>query len=141
MAGGTGPLTPAGAALLVAVEVPVLAASMWTDAYVSDGEALMGKRLNGALSAMAGADIVYGAGGHYLKQKHTLRHYRDAVRPDLFVSEPLDVWQEAGGKDLIERAAEKYRALHGTLAPLDLPDDVRRDMDDIVRRADAALAG
>lgn len=245
LGGGTGPITPAGAALLVGVEVlamivmtqllapghpvmasgynstldmatgnaniasvetalaqaaaaqfmkeafgvPVLMASMWTDSYVSDGQTLMAKSLNAAFSAMAGADISYGAGrlggstvaspvqlviddrltellrryvagveaneetlgveailaagsgGHYLKQKHTLRHCRDAVRPDLFVAAPLDEWQTAGGKGLYERAVEKYRELRRDLQPLDLPDDVRREMDGVVRRADAELAG
>ncbi len=245
LGGGTGPITPAGAALLVGVEVlamivmtqllspghpvmasgynstldmatgnaniasvetglaqaaaaqfmkeafqvPVLMASMWTDSYTSDGQTLMAKSLNAALCAMAGADISYGAGrlggstlaspvqlviddrvtallrryvagvevddetlgveailaagagGHYLKQKHTLKHCRDAVRPDLFVAEPLDAWQGGGSKDLYERAVEKYRELRKDLRPLDLPDDVRRDMDAVVRRADEQLAG
>jgi trimethylamine:corrinoid methyltransferase-like protein len=244
LGGGTGPLTPAGAALLVGVEVlamivmtqlfapghpvmacgynstldmatgnaniasvetglaqaaaaqfmkeafqvPVLMASMWTDSYVSDGQTVMAKSLNGMLCAMAGADIAYGAGrlggstlaspvqliiddrvtallrryvdgvqvddetlgletilaagagGHYLRQRHTLRHCRDAVRPDLFVADPLDTWQAAGGKDLYARAADKYRELRATLQPLDLADDVRRDMDAVVRRADEHLA-
>ncbi len=245
LGGGTGPITPAGAALLVGVEVlamivmtqllapghpvlasgynstldmatgnanigsvetglaqaaaaqfmkeafgvPVLMASLWTDSYVSDGQTVMAKSVNGALCAMAGADVSYGAGrlggstlaspvqlviddrvtavlrryvagvevsdetlaveailaagagGHYLKQRHTLAHCREAVRPDLFVADPLDVWQAAGGKDLYERAVEKYRELRGTLQPLDLPDDVKRDMDAVVRRADQHLAG
>jgi trimethylamine:corrinoid methyltransferase-like protein len=243
LGGGTGPITPAGAALLVGVEVlamivmtqllapghpimgcgynsmldlatgnatiasvetalaqaaaaqfmkeafkvPVLMASLWTDSYASDGQTVMAKGVNGTLVAMAGADVAYGAGrlggstlaspvqlviddrmtallrryvagvqvdddtlaveaileagagGHYLRQKHTLKHCREAVRPDIFVAEPLDTWQRAGGKDLYERAAEKYRELRGTLQPLDLPDDVKRDMDAVVRQADATL--
>jgi trimethylamine:corrinoid methyltransferase-like protein len=243
LGGGTGPITPAGSALLVGVEVlamivmtqllapghpimacgynsmldmatgnatiasvetalaqaaaaqfmkeafevPVLMASMWTDSYASDGQTVMAKSLNGMLCAMAGADIAYGAGrlggstlaspvqliiddrvtallrryvdgvqvddetlgletilaagagGHYLRQKHTLKHCRDAVRPDLFVAEPLDAWQTGGSKDLYQRAVEKYRELRATLAPLDLAEDVRRDMDAVVRRADERL--
>ena len=37
-----------------------------------------------------------GAGGNYLRARHTLKHCRDAVRPDLFVADPLDTWQNAG---------------------------------------------
>jgi trimethylamine:corrinoid methyltransferase-like protein len=169
--------------------VPVLMASLWTDSYVSDGQTVMAKSLNATLSAMAGADVSYGAGrlggstlaspaqlviddrmtailrryvngvqvdddtlgldailqagpgGHYLKLKHTLRHCREAVRPDLFVSDPLDTWQTNGGKDLYARAVDKYRELRTSLAPLDLPDDVKRDMDNVVKAADEALAG
>ena len=81
-----------------------------------------------------------GPGGHYLKLKHTLKHCREAVRPDLFVSDPLDTWQTSGGKDLYARAVDKYRELRETLAPLPLPDDTKRDMDDVVKAADKALA-
>ena len=80
-----------------------------------------------------------GAGGNYLRAQHTLRHCREAVRPDIFVADPLDTWQNAGAPDLYERAAEKHRELLATLQPLDLPDDVKRDMDAVVRRADQHL--
>ena len=52
---------------------------------------------------------------------------------------PLDTWQNAGGKDLYARAADKYQELATTLKPLDLPDDVKRDLDAIVGRADEHL--
>jgi trimethylamine--corrinoid protein Co-methyltransferase len=81
-----------------------------------------------------------GPGGHYLKLKHTLKHCREAVRPDLFVSDPLDTWQTNGRKDLYARAVDKYRELRETLMPLALPDDVKRDMDNVVKAADKALA-
>ena len=41
-----------------------------------------------------------GAGGHYLRRKHTLRHCREMIRPDLFVPDVLDNWIAAGRKDL-----------------------------------------
>ena len=241
--GGTGPITPAGAALLVGVEVlamivmtqvlapghpilgsaynstmdmgtgntnlgsadtalaqaaaaqfmrealrvPVLTASLWSDSYVSDGQTVFSKGMNAAFTVMAGADVVYGAGrlggstlaspaqliiddrvtalvrrytagvradddslglqtildagagGNYLRARHTLRHCREAVRSDIFVADPLDTWQNAGAPDLYERAVEKYRELRAGLAPLELPDDTVRALDDVVARADAAL--
>jgi trimethylamine--corrinoid protein Co-methyltransferase len=243
--GGTGPITPAGGALLVGVEVlamivmtqilapghpilasaynstmdmgtgntnlgspdtalaqaaaaqfmrdafhvPVLTASLWSDSYVSDGQTVFSKGMNAAFTVMAGADVVYGAGrlggstlaspaqliiddrmtalvrrytagvqadddalglqtildagagGNYLRARHTLRHCRESVRPDLFVADPLDTWQTAGAPDLYERAVEKYRELRAGLAPLDLPEDTVRALNDVVARADAALAG
>ena len=57
------------------------------------------------------------------------------------VSMPLDTWQTKGGKDLYVRAADRYRDLRATLAPLDLPDDVKRDMDKVVKSADEHLVG
>ena len=80
-----------------------------------------------------------GAGGNYLRARHTLKHCRGAARPDIFVADPLDTWQNAGAPDLYERAAAKYRELRQGLAPLDLPEDTVRDLEKIVQTADAAL--
>jgi trimethylamine--corrinoid protein Co-methyltransferase len=82
-----------------------------------------------------------GAGGHYLRRKHTLRHCREMIRPDLLVPDVLDNWIAAGRKDLQTRATELYRELKKDLQPLPLPDDVKRDMDNVVKAADKALAG
>ncbi len=57
-----------------------------------------------------------GAGGHYLRRKHTLRHCREMIRPDLFVPDVLDNWIAAGRKDLQTRATELYRELKKGLA-------------------------
>jgi trimethylamine---corrinoid protein Co-methyltransferase len=245
LGGGTGPITPAGGALLVGVEVlamivmtqvlapghpilasgynstldmatgnsniasvetalaqaaaaqfmreafhvPVLMASLWTDSYVSDGQTVFAKGLNATMNTMAGADVAYGAGrlggstlaspvqliiddrmtallrryvagvqvdddtlgvqaildagagGHYLRARHTLKHCREAVRPDIFIADPLDTWQTAGEPDLYERAVQKYHELRENLAPLELPDELTRDLDAVVRRADERLAG
>ncbi len=81
-----------------------------------------------------------GPGGHYLRRKHTLRHCREMIRPDLFVPDVLDNWINAGRKDLQTRATELYRELKKDLEPLPLPEDVRRDMDNVVKAADKALA-
>ena len=113
--------------------VPVETFSMMADSYVPDGQTAAEKSLQPAVLAMAGADILYGAGrlggstlaspvelviddrllaviqrtvsgvqvddetlamddiieagpgGHFLRRKHTLRHCREMIRPDLFV--------------------------------------------------------
>jgi trimethylamine---corrinoid protein Co-methyltransferase len=172
-----------------ALKVPVETFSLMSDSYVPDGQTAAEKTLQPAVLAMAGADILYGAGrlggstlaspvqlviddrllaviqrtvagvqmddetlalddiidagagGHYLRRKHTLRHCREMIRPDLFVPDVLDNWMAAGRKDLQTRATELYRELRRDLAPLVLPDDVKRDMDNVVKAADKALAG
>ena len=48
------------------------------------------------------------------------------------------LWAD-GEKDLYERAVDEYRRLKSVIKPVDLPDDVRRDMDAVVARADKAL--
>jgi trimethylamine--corrinoid protein Co-methyltransferase len=170
-------------------KVPVETFSMMADSYLPDGQTASEKTLQPAVLAMAGADILYGAGrlggstlaspvelviddrllaviqrtvagvqvddetlavddiidagagGHYLRRKHTLRHCREMIRPDLFVPDVLDNWVAAGRKDLHTRATELYRELKKDLRPLALPDDVKRDMDNVVKAADKALAG
>ena len=81
-----------------------------------------------------------GPGGHYLRRKHTLRHCREMIRPDLFVPDVLDNWIAGGRKDLQTRATELYREMKKGLEPLPLPEDVKRDMDNVVKAADKALA-
>ncbi len=100
--------------------------------------AIAGVRVDEDTLAMD-AILAAGAGGHYLRQRHTRDHCRDAVRPDLFVADPLDTWQEKGSKDLYARAVDAYREMRGTLSPLELPDDTIREMDRIVKRADEHL--
>jgi len=71
--------------------------------------------------------------------KHTLRHCRDYVEPGLFRFQLQQTWEAEGEKDLYERAVDEYRRLKTVAKPVDLPDDVRRDMDAVVARADKAL--
>ncbi len=78
-------------------------------------------------------------GSHYLERAHTLRHCREALRLDLFVSQSRDDWVSAGSKDLCARALDKYRELKGSLQPQQLPGDVAREMNRIARQADERL--
>jgi trimethylamine--corrinoid protein Co-methyltransferase len=80
-----------------------------------------------------------GIGGSLVKSKHTLRHCRDYVEPSLFRFQLQQQWEAEGKKDLYERAVDEYRRLKSLVKPVDLPDDVLRDMDAVVARADKAL--
>jgi trimethylamine--corrinoid protein Co-methyltransferase len=80
-----------------------------------------------------------GIGGQFVKRKHTLRHCRDFMEPSLFHFKLQQTWEAEGEKDLYQRAVDEYHRLQEQIAPVDLPDDVRRDMDKVVAAADAAL--
>ena len=80
-----------------------------------------------------------GIGGSFVHRKHTLRHCRDYVEPSLFRFQLQQTWEAEGEKDLYARAVDEYRRLKTQIKPVDLPDDVRRDMDAVVARADQAL--
>jgi trimethylamine--corrinoid protein Co-methyltransferase len=172
-----------------AFNLPVETFSFMTDAYLSDGQALLEKSLMPALISLAGSDIQYGAGrlggstyaspvqliiddqvahilkrctagvlvgdddlaleeimrvepgGDFMSSAHTLNHCRDLIRPDLFSAPAIDDWTASGRKDLYQRAVEKYRVMKKDLSPPPLPEDVRREMNKIVKRADDHLAG
>jgi len=83
--------------------------------------------------------VAAGIGGSFVHSKHTLRHCRDYVEPGLFRFQLQQTWEAEGEKDLYERAVDEYRRLKTEAKPVDLPDDVRRDMDAVVARADKAL--
>ena len=83
--------------------------------------------------------VAAGIGGSFVQSKHTLRHCRDYVEPSLFRFQLQQLWEAEGEKTLYDRAVDEYRRLKTQIKPVDLPDDVRRDMDDVVARADKAL--
>ncbi len=77
--------------------------------------------------------------GHYLERTHTLKHCRDAIRPELFVYVPAEIWRSEGGKDLYTRALDKYKELEKRMKPLELPEDVQREINRLVKQADEHL--
>jgi trimethylamine---corrinoid protein Co-methyltransferase len=83
--------------------------------------------------------IEAGIGGSFVHSKHTLRHCRDYVEPSLFRFQLQQIWEAEGEKDLYERGAAEYARLRQLAKPLDLPENVLRDMDAVVARADKAL--
>jgi|GEM_PF-686381 len=83
--------------------------------------------------------LAAGIGGSVVRSKHTLKHCRDYVEPGLFRFQLQQAWEAAGEKDLYEQAVDEYRRLQEGLRPLDLPEDVLRDMDAVVAAADKAL--
>lgn len=78
--------------------------------------------------------------GDFLSLKHTLRHCRETIRPDLFVPDSLTDWESKGRKDLYARAVDKYREIRKNVRGQPLSEDLRREMNRIVKRADDRLA-
>ena len=77
--------------------------------------------------------------GQFLDRLHTMKHCREALRSELFVSEPYDIWKAEGGKDLRTRALDKYRETKKNLKPLELPEELKREFTSIVKHADEHL--
>jgi trimethylamine:corrinoid methyltransferase-like protein len=74
--------------------------------------------------------------GQFLATKHTARRYR---REDYMPSEVIDrdyrkVWFDKGALDVNARAHRRVEQLIGSYEPLDLPDDVVRELQAIATR-------
>lgn len=77
--------------------------------------------------------------GQFLDRTHTLKHCREALRPGLLMSQPMEVWSSMGSKDLYSRAMEKYEELKKVCKPQSLPEDVQKELKRIVKQANEKL--
>jgi len=78
-------------------------------------------------------------GSNFLTADHTLRHCRDGLMPTNFTRMTREDWNKKGQGDLIARAIEYCRDLLGKAVSPNLSEDVSREMDSIVERADKQL--
>ena len=76
-----------------------------------------------------------GPDGQYLNTKHTLQHYRKRWYPKLFERGTYESWLEEGGKNLIERGAEKVKSILAEHKPRPLARKIREKLQKIVSRA------
>jgi trimethylamine--corrinoid protein Co-methyltransferase len=79
-----------------------------------------------------------GPGGHFLGEKHTLKHFRERWMPRLDV-DSLETWEKEGVKSLGELAHQKVKEILATHKPTPLPEDVDREICRILQRAEAEL--
>ena len=79
-----------------------------------------------------------GPGGHFLGEKHTLKHFRERWMPRLDV-DSLETWEKDGVKSLGELAHQKVKEILATHKVAPLPEDVDREISRILQRAEAEL--
>jgi trimethylamine---corrinoid protein Co-methyltransferase len=75
-------------------------------------------------------------GGDFLRLGHTLKHVKDDTRIDLFRNISLETDQVSDIQPFQQRAIERYHELKPNMKPIELPDEVSRELDKIVRKAD-----
>lgn len=82
-----------------------------------------------------------GPGGHFLNERHTVRHCRKNWRPQLFDRQNRERWEKAGGQDLGDRSAALVREIleryDGDLRMNE--DGVWDELDRTINRAQARL--
>ena len=66
-----------------------------------------------------------GPGGHYLGERHTLKHFRREryIPSDVVCRLSLDAWRKAGSKDIITRAKERVEKLLREHQPKPMPEE------------------
>ena len=74
--------------------------------------------------------------GHFLAEKHTLLHSREAWVPKITDARPYQTWKDAGAKSVVERAREKVREILKTHKPELLDKSVREKLTEIVKNAE-----
>jgi len=81
-----------------------------------------------------------GPGGTHLGRKYTRRHYREWLVPELLSQQSHEAWREAGETTLLQRAAEKTRALRARDRDYRLDDPTVAELERLAGRAREARA-
>ena len=82
-----------------------------------------------------------GPGGHFLTERHTLDHFRENWRPDVFCRSNRDNWEGAGASSLGDKALQKARKIISTHKPVPLTEHVIAGIETILTEARAQLDG
>jgi len=82
-----------------------------------------------------------GPGGNFLAEKHTLDYFkREHFLPDLSDRRPYETWLKDGAKDIVKRAKEKVKTMLEKHQGKPLDEDVQKEIQEIIRKADEKLA-
>lgn len=73
-----------------------------------------------------------GPGGTHLARKYSRRHLRDYFMPQLIAQESHDAWAEAGSAAMLDRVAERTRALRESEPAYRLDEEAARRLDGLV---------
>jgi trimethylamine--corrinoid protein Co-methyltransferase len=81
-----------------------------------------------------------GPGGHYLQEKHTVRHMRDELwMPGLMTRHHRDIWRRDGAKDMAQRVGERVRELVESHQVPPLPSDTLAALERLKHKGEAEL--
>jgi len=75
-----------------------------------------------------------GPGGHYLGEKHTMKHFRREryIPSDVVCRLSLDAWKKAGSKDIVARARERVEKLLEEHQPKPMPEERAQALEEVV---------
>lgn len=78
-----------------------------------------------------------GPGGEFISHEHTFQNFRKLSAPVLLDRHNRDGWKAAGSKDIVQKSYEKAREILETYKPTPLPENIRKQLKDIVAEAEA----
>jgi trimethylamine--corrinoid protein Co-methyltransferase len=79
-------------------------------------------------------------GGNYLETEHTMEHYPEHWKPELFVRQNWDVWNENGSKDCGVRANEKVMSIIAAGVKNPVSEALTKELDEIMKMAEAEVS-
>ena len=83
-----------------------------------------------------------GPGGHFLQQKHTVKHFRNELwRSKLLTRQSHTDWERDGGKDMARRIQEKLADIIENHQVLPLPDKTLQALANMRAKGEKELAG
>jgi trimethylamine--corrinoid protein Co-methyltransferase len=81
-----------------------------------------------------------GPGGHFLQERHTVRHMRNELwMPELLARQHRDVWKAEGAKDMAQRVGERVREIVKSHQVPPLSDDTLTALARLKRKGEAEL--
>ena len=81
-----------------------------------------------------------GPGGHFLRERHTLKYLRsEHFLPELADRASRARWEQEGSKTVVDKAKMKAREILDSHQPTPLPEDVDRELKEIIKHAEAKV--
>lgn len=81
-----------------------------------------------------------GAGGEFISHTHTFQNFKELSKTELIDRHNRDGWAAAGSKDIVERSYEKSHEILENFKTPELPADIQRGLDEIIKEAEAETA-
>lgn len=81
-----------------------------------------------------------GPGGEFISHEHTFQNFRKLSAPKLIDRYNRDAWKANGSKDIVQKSYEQAREILETFKPEPLPENIQKQLSEIVKEAEAETA-
>jgi trimethylamine--corrinoid protein Co-methyltransferase len=81
-----------------------------------------------------------GPGGEFISHEHTFQNFRKLSSPKLIDRYNRESWKANGSKDIVQKSYEQAREILENFKPEPLPENIQKQLKDIVEEAEAETA-